>query len=116
MRTARVAPTRRALLRAFLMVDSTILNLSAHIHTGRYSDPGRASGGSSGRFDLLYYDPLGRQDEEIRITVDPNGGNVGGSGAGNGGDDDDMTSPVELCVRTKWRDASVDWNGHSGVY
>mmetsp|Transcript_31381 Transcript_31381/g.82275 ORF Transcript_31381/g.82275 Transcript_31381/m.82275 type:complete len:542 (+) Transcript_31381:55-1680(+) len=60
------------------------------------------------RFDMFYYDPLGRQTEEVRITVDPRGG--------AGAIDDELTSPIEHCIRTKWQDAGVDWNGHCGIY
>ena len=77
----------------------------------------KASKSPAASFDLFYYDPLGQQDEEIRITVDPAGGGVGAVPVSSPGDvDDDLTSPIEHCIRTKWRDAAVDWNGHSGVY
>ncbi|ELU18027.1 hypothetical protein CAPTEDRAFT_111097 [Capitella teleta] len=49
------------------------------------------------RFDLFYYDGLGRQQQEIRLTVAPT--------------DDEMVPPLELCIRTKWCDAEIDWNG-----
>ncbi|GCB79541.1 hypothetical protein scyTo_0019561, partial [Scyliorhinus torazame] len=56
------------------------------------------------RFDLYYYDGLANQQDEIRLTVDASEGcSVEG--------DDDLIPPLELCIRTKWKGAFVDWNG-----
>jgi hypothetical protein len=52
-------------------------------------------------FDLFYFDQLGNQDEEIRLTVTPNARRAKA----------DMESPIEECIRTKWKDSLVDWNG-----
>ncbi|KAM7302283.1 putative ubiquitin carboxyl-terminal hydrolase MINDY-4 isoform X1 [Ixodes scapularis] len=54
------------------------------------------------QFELYYYDGLNKQDDEIRLTVDPN--------AGVTDDDIVMTPPLELCIRTRWKGASVSWN------
>ncbi|XP_078571923.1 putative ubiquitin carboxyl-terminal hydrolase MINDY-4 isoform X2 [Branchiostoma floridae x Branchiostoma japonicum] len=56
------------------------------------------------RFDLYYYDGLARQDEQIRLTVD-NLHPYEPPGEG------ELVPPLEHCIRTKWNDATVDWNG-----
>ncbi|XP_041041105.1 probable ubiquitin carboxyl-terminal hydrolase MINDY-4 isoform X2 [Carcharodon carcharias] len=56
------------------------------------------------QFDLYYYDGLANQQDEIRLTVDASEGcSLEG--------DDDLIPPLELCIRTKWKGAFVDWNG-----
>uniref|UniRef100_UPI00398F3F98 probable ubiquitin carboxyl-terminal hydrolase MINDY-4 n=1 Tax=Pristiophorus japonicus TaxID=55135 RepID=UPI00398F3F98 len=56
------------------------------------------------RFDLYYYDGLANQQDEIRLTIDASEGcSLEG--------DDDLIPPLELCIRTKWKGAFVDWNG-----
>ena len=56
------------------------------------------------KFDLLYYDGLSRQEELIRLTIDTR---TGVSPLHNSS----LVPPLELCVRTKWSKALVDWNG-----
>uniref|UniRef100_A0ABM5GMP4 Ubiquitin carboxyl-terminal hydrolase MINDY n=1 Tax=Pogona vitticeps TaxID=103695 RepID=A0ABM5GMP4_9SAUR len=56
------------------------------------------------RFDLFYYDGLANQQEEIRLTVDTSRPYVEDK-------DDDLTPPLEHCIRTKWKGAVVSWNG-----
>ncbi|XP_023323183.1 probable ubiquitin carboxyl-terminal hydrolase MINDY-4 [Eurytemora carolleeae] len=53
------------------------------------------------KFDLFYYDGLGRQDGIIRLTVNTD---EGAGGPLN-------PYPLEHCIRTRWPGASVDWNG-----
>ena len=53
-------------------------------------------------FDLYYYDGLANQDEEIRLTIHPD--------SPNAPQENDLTPPLELCIRTKWKNALVDWN------
>ncbi|KAI8928315.1 hypothetical protein BC831DRAFT_118215 [Entophlyctis helioformis] len=88
--------------------------------------------GHKTRFDVFYYDGLANQPEEIRLTVTSkaavaggHGGSPGAGGAatdamygrsagksvGPGRDHDDLEPPIELCLRTKWVNAHVDWNG-----
>ncbi|XP_041646724.1 probable ubiquitin carboxyl-terminal hydrolase MINDY-4 [Cheilinus undulatus] len=55
-------------------------------------------------FDLYYYDGLANQHEEIRLTVSI------GKLALSRHDDTDLTPPLELCIRTRWKDAFVSWN------
>jgi ubiquitin carboxyl-terminal hydrolase MINDY-3/4 len=54
-------------------------------------------------FDLVYYDPLARQDYEIRLTVDT----ARKAKPARGG----LESPLVQCLWTLWADADVDWNG-----
>ncbi|XP_067824395.1 probable ubiquitin carboxyl-terminal hydrolase MINDY-4 [Heptranchias perlo] len=55
------------------------------------------------RFDLYYYDGLANQQDEIRLTIDAS------EGCPLEGEDD-LIPPLELCIRTKWKGAFVDWN------
>ncbi|KAF7668340.1 hypothetical protein LDENG_00020530 [Lucifuga dentata] len=56
-------------------------------------------------FDLYYYDGLANQQEEIRLTV-----SVGMSTPSCRDVDPDLIPPLELCIRTRWKDAVVSWN------
>ncbi|XP_023125938.2 probable ubiquitin carboxyl-terminal hydrolase MINDY-4 isoform X1 [Amphiprion ocellaris] len=53
-------------------------------------------------FDLYYYDGLANQQEEIRLSVS--------YGEARPSCEDDLIPPLELCIRTRWKDASVSWN------
>lgn len=59
-------------------------------------------------FDLYYYDGLANQQEQIRLTVDTTQTIPEDSGK-------DLVPPLELCIRTKWKGASVDWNGSDPI-
>lgn len=54
-------------------------------------------------FDLYYYDGLANQQEEIRLTVDTTKTTPEDNCR-------DLVPPLELCIRTKWKGASVNWN------
>ncbi|XP_029865877.1 probable ubiquitin carboxyl-terminal hydrolase MINDY-4 isoform X3 [Aquila chrysaetos chrysaetos] len=56
------------------------------------------------RFDLYYYDGLANQEEEIRLTVDT-------TQMCTEDKENDLTPPLEHCIRTKWQGAVIDWNG-----
>ncbi|XP_074938318.1 putative ubiquitin carboxyl-terminal hydrolase MINDY-4 isoform X1 [Phalacrocorax aristotelis] len=56
------------------------------------------------RFDLYYYDGLANQEEEIRLTVDT-------TQMCTEDKENDLTPPLEHCIRTKWQGAIIDWNG-----
>lgn len=56
-------------------------------------------------FDLYYYDGLANQQEEIRLTV-----SVGKSVVSCQDVDTDLIPPVDHCIRTRWKDAFVNWN------
>lgn len=56
------------------------------------------------RFELYYYDGLARQQEQIHLTIDTNRTFVPSS-------EGELVPPLELCIRTKWEGAEVNWNG-----
>ncbi len=72
---------------------------------------GRAARGS---IDLVYFDGLGGQEAPVVLTVDASTFGGGGRGSDNG-DDDDLVPPLEHCIRTKWREAAIDWNGSEKI-
>uniref|UniRef100_A0A8C8ZUW0 Ubiquitin carboxyl-terminal hydrolase MINDY n=1 Tax=Prolemur simus TaxID=1328070 RepID=A0A8C8ZUW0_PROSS len=59
-------------------------------------------------FDLYYYDGLANQQEQIRLTVDTTQTIPEDS-------DNDLVPPLELCIRTKWKGALVNWNGSDPI-
>ncbi|XP_015444985.1 probable ubiquitin carboxyl-terminal hydrolase MINDY-4 isoform X3 [Pteropus alecto] len=59
-------------------------------------------------FDLYYYDGLANQQEQIRLTVDTTQTVPEDGGS-------DLIPPLELCIRTKWKGASVNWNGSDPI-
>ncbi|XP_064102740.1 uncharacterized protein LOC135212931 isoform X2 [Macrobrachium nipponense] len=52
-------------------------------------------------FDLYYYDGLALQEDEIRLTLDLEKVEA----------DTNVVPPLELCIRTKWHGATIEWNG-----
>lgn len=59
-------------------------------------------------FDLYYYDGLANQQEQIRLTIDT-------TQTVPEDKDNDLVPPLELCIRTKWKGASVNWNGSDPI-
>lgn len=57
--------------------------------------------------DLLYYDGLANQDEEIRLTVNTLALIDHNAAVSH----NDLIPPLDLVIRTKWAQAAVDWNG-----
>ncbi|XP_064647724.1 probable ubiquitin carboxyl-terminal hydrolase MINDY-4 isoform X2 [Lineus longissimus] len=57
------------------------------------------------QFDLYYYDGLMRQEEEIKLSIDTTGRFY------EAPSDEDLVPPLEHCIRTKWPEAAIDWNG-----
>ncbi|KAM7388196.1 hypothetical protein PAMP_024388 [Pampus punctatissimus] len=55
--------------------------------------------------DLYYYDGLANQQEEIRLTV-----SLGKSALSCQDVDNDLIPPLDHCIRTRWKDAFVNWN------
>ncbi|XP_059142590.1 probable ubiquitin carboxyl-terminal hydrolase MINDY-4 isoform X2 [Physella acuta] len=62
------------------------------------------------RFDLFYYDGLSRQQEEIRLTI-----STLNQAYKPPVSEDDLVPPLEHCIRTKWPDAEIDWNGYEPI-
>ncbi|KAK3108657.1 hypothetical protein FSP39_012699 [Pinctada imbricata] len=61
------------------------------------------------RFDLYHYDGLARQQEEIKLTIETFDKSF------QPPSEDDLVPPLEHCIRTKWNDAKVDWNGSEPI-
>ncbi|KAI0239281.1 putative ubiquitin carboxyl-terminal hydrolase MINDY-4 [Lamellibrachia satsuma] len=57
------------------------------------------------RFELYYYDGLARQDQEIKLSIDTTNRFF------QPPSDNELVPPLDMCIRTKWKDAEVDWNG-----
>lgn len=62
---------------------------------------------SSEPFDLYYYDQLGNQEEQYRLTVNPDPD----CPVEHSTDESRLVSPIDDCIRTRWPGATVDWNG-----
>jgi hypothetical protein len=77
------------------------------------SDPLERKGGHS--LSLYYYDELAKQEELYRLTVDMPEYNLGSSKEDDSKShnyrDSDLTPPIDHVIRTKWKKATVDWNG-----
>lgn len=62
-------------------------------------------------FDLLYYDGLSNQLDEIRLSViTTEKGYVPPEK-----ESEELVPPLELCIRTKWKDARVEWNNTTPI-
>ncbi|RUS76358.1 hypothetical protein EGW08_015888 [Elysia chlorotica] len=62
------------------------------------------------RFDLIYYDGLSRQQEEIRLTISTLNHSFQPPVS-----EEDLVPPLEHCIHTKWPDAEIDWNGYEPI-
>ncbi|XP_005102282.2 probable ubiquitin carboxyl-terminal hydrolase MINDY-4 [Aplysia californica] len=62
------------------------------------------------RFDLMYYDGLARQQEEIKLTISTINQFYKPPSS-----EEDLVPPLEHCIRTKWSDAEIDWNGYEPI-
>jgi len=56
--------------------------------------------------DLYYFDQLARQSEPVRLTVRPRSLPAHLETGFEEGE-----SMIDKCIRTKWREAGIDWNG-----
>ncbi|XP_027430588.1 probable ubiquitin carboxyl-terminal hydrolase MINDY-4 isoform X1 [Zalophus californianus] len=59
-------------------------------------------------FDLYYYDGLANQQEQIRLSVDT-------TQTIPEDRDNELIPPLELCIRTRWKGAAVNWNGSDPI-
>ena len=57
-----------------------------------------------------YYDPLGKQEDVYKISVDPN------SIEPVPDEKHVMVSPIDHCIRTRWRGSALNWNGADPVF
>lgn len=60
-------------------------------------------------FDLVYYDELARQEDDIILTIEP------GKYNGPGCNDNKNPVPIEEVIRTKWTKGKVCWNGRTKI-
>lgn len=61
-------------------------------------------------FDLVYYDELARQENDMIMTVTP------GKHENDGGPDNNKNPiPLDEVIRTKWDTGHVSWNGRTKI-
>ena len=61
--------------------------------------------------DLIYYDELGRQEDDIILTL-----KLGKyTGPINLQETKEMIPPIDAVIRTKWDHAEVNWNGRNVI-
>lgn len=65
------------------------------------------------QFDLVYYDELARQEDDIVLTVKP--GLYKGETDLQKAKASDMIPPIDAVIRTKWELAQVSWNGRQAI-
>lgn len=66
-------------------------------------------------FDLIYYDQLAKQEDDIILTVSP-GQYVESTKTGLGGKKKkENPIPIDSVIRTKWTAADVNWNGRTVI-
>ena len=65
------------------------------------------------QFDLIYYDELSRQEDDIVLTVKP--GLYKGETDLKKAKASDMSPPLEAVIRTKWDMGQVSWNGRQAI-
>merc|ERR1712224_598245 len=60
--------------------------------------------------DLFYFDQLARQSEPLKLSVRPNALPPHLSTGF-----EETESMIDRCIRTKWKEATVDWNGSDPI-
>ena len=66
---------------------------------------------NSPAFDLIYYDELARQADDIILTVEPGKYVPGGKRGLDGRIQKEHVIPIDSVIRTKWKEAKINWNG-----
>jgi hypothetical protein len=62
-------------------------------------------------FDLIYYDELARQEEDIVLTCQ-----LGQyHGTNNLNEASEIIPPIDAVIRTKWETAVISWNGREKI-
>jgi ubiquitin carboxyl-terminal hydrolase MINDY-3/4 len=61
------------------------------------------------QFDVVYYDELARQEDDIILTVTP------GTHKPKAGKDKEYTVPIDCVLRTRWDKAGINWNGRTVI-
>jgi len=65
---------------------------------------------SDAPLNLYYFDQLARQNEKIKLTVTPNN-----LPANLQTGFEESESMIDRCIRTKWKEAGVNWNGSDPI-
>lgn len=60
-------------------------------------------------FDLVYYDELARQEDDIILSITP------GVQKCLGPDENKHPVPIDEVVRTKWPSSKINWNGRTQI-
>ncbi|XP_045359237.1 inactive ubiquitin carboxyl-terminal hydrolase MINDY-4B [Leopardus geoffroyi] len=63
------------------------------------------------RFDLYFYGGQPPQKKPVQLTVDTHSHHWERNQPGDGHGAGRRFSPVEMLIRTKWREATINWNG-----
>jgi hypothetical protein len=71
----------------------------------------KTSSADRGPIELYYYDGLAKQENVIRLTVNCSEFNAPPPRS----KEEDLVPPLEHCIRTKWREASINWNGSEKI-
>ena len=66
-------------------------------------------------FDVIYYDELAKQEEDIILTVEPGKYVAGGKRGLDGRTQQEYTVPIDAVLRTKWAKANINWNGRTVI-
>ncbi|KAJ3012739.1 hypothetical protein HKX48_006114 [Thoreauomyces humboldtii] len=78
-------------------------------YTVLFSADGKKPSRSKGGFEMVYYDGLAGQEEEVRVRIIEGRGVVDPDGMAKSGSA--LIPPLERCVRTRWKGAEVEWIG-----
>jgi len=70
---------------------------------------------NSKSFDLIYYDELARQQDDIILTVEPGKYVAGGKRGVDRRAHKELTIPIDSVIRTKWPLANINWNGRTVI-
>ena len=60
------------------------------------------------KFDLIYWDELSRQEDDIILTIEPG---MHEETVTKKGGKKEIIVPVNAVIRTKWQNARINWNG-----
>lgn len=79
------------------------------------TDMGLVQSSTPAQFDLVYWDELSRQEDDIILTVEPGmQESVVKKGLG-GRKQKEVLVPIDSVIRTKWEKARINWNGRTVI-
>ena len=74
------------------------------------TDMGLVQSSTPDQFDLVYWDELSRQEDDIILTVEPGmQESVVKKGLG-GRKQKEVLVPIDSVIRTRWEKARINWN------